>query len=342
MQFKLWMKTGGLSALAIMLGTTAPQALAAQDGGWDSAATGNQRAMEIDTGAGEEYRPVPQPRIEQRRAPASQPQPQQAAQRGRQDRPDRAVEMPRQSRGQDRAVPGARGRTGVDQPDVSYGDPRARGDRRDRGRDGDRRWDGRDADWNGRDQRGRDWNRGERDQREWDGDRRDRRDRDWNRRDGDQRDWDRDRRDRRDRDWNRRDRDRNWDQRGWRDRDQRDWRERDQRQWRNERRDYRRWDRRGWRNDRRYDWQRYRVANRRLYTLGRYYAPYRDHSYRRFNIGFTISNVFFGSRYWISDPWRYRLPTVYGPYRWVRYYDDVLLVDTYSGEVVDVIYDFFW
>jgi len=26
----------------------------------------------------------------------------------------------------------------------------------------------------------------------------------------------------------------------------------------------------------------------------------------------------------------------------VRYYDDVLLIDTYTGQVVDVIYDFFW
>ena len=31
-----------------------------------------------------------------------------------------------------------------------------------------------------------------------------------------------------------------------------------------------------------------------------------------------------------------------GPYRWIRYYDDALLVDTYSGEVVDVIHRFFW
>jgi hypothetical protein len=52
--------------------------------------------------------------------------------------------------------------------------------------------------------------------------------------------------------------------------------------------------------------------------------------------------MFYGSNYWINDPWQYRLPPVYGPYRWVRYYDDVLLVDVYSGEVVDVIYDFFW
>ena len=71
-------------------------------------------------------------------------------------------------------------------------------------------------------------------------------------------------------------------------------------------------------------------------------APYRDYRYRRLSIGFYLDSVFFGSRYWINDPWTYRLPAVYGPYRWVRYYDDVLLVNTYSGEVVDVIHDFFW
>ena len=59
-------------------------------------------------------------------------------------------------------------------------------------------------------------------------------------------------------------------------------------------------------------------------------------------IFYSLGSLFFGSRYWINDPWQYRLPEVYGPYRWVRYYDDALLVDIYSGEVVDVIYDFFW
>ena len=105
--------------------------------------------------------------------------------------------------------------------------------------------------------------------------------------------------------------------------------------------DYRRWDRR-WRDNRRYDWYGYRSYNRDHYRLGRYYSPYRGYSYRRLNIGFYLDNLFFGSRYWINDPWQYRLPDVYGPYRWVRYYDDVLLVNTYTGEVVDVIYDFFW
>ena len=61
-----------------------------------------------------------------------------------------------------------------------------------------------------------------------------------------------------------------------------------------------------------------------------------------FGIGVVIGAPFYDQRYWIADPWAYRLPPAAGPYRWVRYYDDVLLVDMYSGEVVDVIYDFFW
>lgn len=105
---------------------------------------------------------------------------------------------------------------------------------------------------------------------------------------------------------------------------------------------YRRWDNRGWRNDNRYDWYRYRAANRALFSLGRYYAPHRGYSYSRVSIGFRLGSPFYASRYWINDPWRYRLPDVYGPYRWVRYYDDALLVDIYSGEVVDVIQNFFW
>ncbi len=104
----------------------------------------------------------------------------------------------------------------------------------------------------------------------------------------------------------------------------------------------RRWDRREWRSNHRYNWYNHRHQNRNIFRLGRYYAPYRGYSYRRFSIGFTISSGFYGSRYWINDPWSYRLPDVYGPYRWVRYYDDVLLVNIYSGEVVDVIHNFFW
>lgn len=98
----------------------------------------------------------------------------------------------------------------------------------------------------------------------------------------------------------------------------------------------------GWRNDGRYDWRGHRNRHHNYYNPGRYYSPYRGHSYRRFGIGINIGTGFYGSRYWINDPSYYRLPPVYGPYRWVRYYDDVLLVDLRSGRVVDAIHDFFW
>ena len=98
---------------------------------------------------------------------------------------------------------------------------------------------------------------------------------------------------------------------------------------------------RHWRDDRRYDWRSYRDRNRTVFRIGAYYDPYGMH-YRRWNIGWSIRPSYYRSSYWISDPWQYRLPDVYGPYRWVRYYDDAILVNTFSGEVVDVIYNFFW
>ena len=107
-------------------------------------------------------------------------------------------------------------------------------------------------------------------------------------------------------------------------------------------RDYNRWDHNDWRRDTRYDWSGYRNRHRDLYRVGRYFSPYSDYGYSRLSIGFFLSSGLFGQSYWINDPWQYRLPQAYGPYRWVRYYDDVLLVDIYSGEVVDVIHDFFW
>lgn len=156
--------------------------------------------------------------------------------------------------------------------------------------------------------------------------RRDRRD--------DRRDFRADRRDDR-RDY--RDNRRDWDRRGYVGRgwNGRDW---DRRGWDGRGRG---WDR-GWRNDRRYDWYGWRNQNRAFFNVGRYYPPVRGWNYRRIGIGFTLGAPFFASSFWINDPWAYRLPPAYGQYRWVRYYGDVLLVDVYTGEVVDVINDFFW
>lgn len=106
--------------------------------------------------------------------------------------------------------------------------------------------------------------------------------------------------------------------------------------------DRRAWNR-GWRNDNRYAWSNYRASNRGLYRLPRYYAPSGwGYGYRRFGVGFTLSSVLFSQSYWIGDPYAYRLPEAYGPYRWVRYYNDALLVDLETGRVVDTVYDIFW
>jgi Ni/Co efflux regulator RcnB len=96
-----------------------------------------------------------------------------------------------------------------------------------------------------------------------------------------------------------------------------------------------------WRRDHRYDWRSHRSHHRSLFRLGHYYDPY-GWNYRRWSIGYSLWPSYYGSNYWLNDPWQYRLPPAYGPYRWVRYYDDALLVNIYDGQVVDVIYNFFW
>jgi hypothetical protein len=105
--------------------------------------------------------------------------------------------------------------------------------------------------------------------------------------------------------------------------------------------DNRRWDH-DWRRDNHYDWRGWREGHRDWFHLGRYYPPYQSWYYRRLSVGFVLDALFWGDHYWIADPFYYHLPPAYGPYRWVRYYDDALLVDTYTGQVVDVIYGVFW
>ena len=129
----------------------------------------------------------------------------------------------------------------------------------------------------------------------------------------------------------------------WQRRDSRNFGNRDNRDYSNNNgnKDFR-WNR-DWRRDNRYDWQAYRFSNRNFYRQSRYYDPFGSrYGYQRFSIGIRIGSSYYNDRYWISDPFAYRLPYADGPYRWVRYYDDVLLIDLRDGAVVDVIHDFFW
>lgn len=101
-----------------------------------------------------------------------------------------------------------------------------------------------------------------------------------------------------------------------------------------------RWDH-NWRHDRRYDWNDWRRRHRSRFHFGWYYDPF-GWDYMRYGIGWRLWPSYYGSSFWLNDPSYYRLPPVYGPYRWIRYHNDALLVNVYTGSVVDVIYDFFW
>ena len=96
-----------------------------------------------------------------------------------------------------------------------------------------------------------------------------------------------------------------------------------------------------WHRDRRYDWRRYRDRNRSVFRLGYYSDPF-GWNYRRWSTGSYLYPSYYGSSYWLHDPWQYRLPPAYGPYRWVRYWNDALLVNVYTGQVVEVMHGFFW
>jgi Ni/Co efflux regulator RcnB len=93
------------------------------------------------------------------------------------------------------------------------------------------------------------------------------------------------------------------------------------------------------RNWGRNDWRSYRAENRGVYARGNWRAPWR---YRAFNVGVRIQPSYYSQRYWIADPWRYRLPRPGINQRWIRNYDDLLLVDVRRGIVIDVIRGFYF
>jgi len=96
-----------------------------------------------------------------------------------------------------------------------------------------------------------------------------------------------------------------------------------------------------WRRDHRYDWHNWRKHHHSHFHLGFYTDPF-GWDYFRYGIGWRLWPSYYRNSFWLNDPWQYRLPPAYGPYRWVRYFNDALLVNIYTGEVVDVEYNFFW
>lgn len=93
------------------------------------------------------------------------------------------------------------------------------------------------------------------------------------------------------------------------------------------------------RREAREDWRDYRQSHRDVYRAGNWRAPFR---YNQWNVGAQLRPTYYSSRYYITDTNRYRLPRPGYNQRWVRHYNDVLLVNVRTGRVVAVHRGFFW
>jgi Ni/Co efflux regulator RcnB len=93
------------------------------------------------------------------------------------------------------------------------------------------------------------------------------------------------------------------------------------------------------RNWGRNDWRGFRNTNRDIYRGAGWRADFR---YQTFRPGIRIGVGYYAPRYYINDYGRYRLPRPGFNQRWVRHYNDVLLVDVRRGIVIDVIRNFYW
>ena len=110
------------------------------------------------------------------------------------------------------------------------------------------------------------------------------------------------------------------------------------------RRDVARGDWREAREDRqelREDWRDYQRTHRNEFRRNQYVAP-RGYRYRSVGIGANLNTAFLGRSYWVSVYGRYRLPRPGVNQRYVRYGDDVLLVNVRNGRVLRVYNNFYW
>ncbi len=73
-----------------------------------------------------------------------------------------------------------------------------------------------------------------------------------------------------------------------------------------------------------------------------YAAPHHNWRYRPVGVGYRLDRVYYSPRYYISDYGHYHLRTPRPWERWIRYGDDLLLVNLRTGRVLDVIHDNYW
>lgn len=95
------------------------------------------------------------------------------------------------------------------------------------------------------------------------------------------------------------------------------------------------------RRELREDWRDYRKSHRDVFRRGAYAGP-RGYRYRPVVVGYQFAPGYYSNRYWIGNPATYRLGRPAANQRWVRYGNDVVLVNIRNGRVVQVYRDFFW
>jgi Ni/Co efflux regulator RcnB len=79
----------------------------------------------------------------------------------------------------------------------------------------------------------------------------------------------------------------------------------------------------------------------RQYRAGAYSGP-RDYSYERYGYGQRLPRDYYEQNYWLADFLNFGLLTPPAGFVWVRYGPDALLVDTDTGEIVQVQYNLFY
>ena len=92
------------------------------------------------------------------------------------------------------------------------------------------------------------------------------------------------------------------------------------------------------------DWSRYHrtfTAPRRFHAPSPYRRP-PGWYYQRWTYGQILPSIFWGSSYWLNDWDDFGLMDPPPGTVWVRYGDDALLIDRYTGEVIQVEYGVFF
>ncbi|MDE2562355.1 MAG: RcnB family protein [Sphingomonadales bacterium] len=95
------------------------------------------------------------------------------------------------------------------------------------------------------------------------------------------------------------------------------------------------------RRDRREDWRDYRDSHRDVYRRPDYRGP-RGYRYRPVAVGYRFAPPYYAREYWLPDYTRYRLPPPGYGHRWVRYGNDVVLINIRNGTVLQVFASFFF